>query len=330
MAKRSLDNQKDTDAVNNALEGNSKGRIKLDKKTYIRLLSKDYVAEFVHYINKKPVVCLGNYDKDKGYNPKKCPTCKKVEKLWDKYNKVKIKSGKKEILDEINNIRSIHQTFMDAIKGIIKTEEDDDGNLKSYVEWEKEAKVLSISKSQWSKLTLGVFEDYDYMKSPNDLVNRNFVFKKEDKKGKDGNDFTEVQIVPSKKKSKASEIENDLPDLESQFVYVSKEEMIELLKEELSDDNSIEDEDLIEEKEEKIEKSSKKPKPKSEKKTTKSKKKKEEKKEQEEETPDFVTDEDKEDDGFEDIDVDNDFESEEGEEEENNDDDDEYDDFEDD
>lgn len=247
MAKRSLDNEKDIQAVNDALEGGSKNRIKLDKKTYIRLMSKDFAAEFAHYVDKKALVCLGDYENDKGYAPKKCPACAEVEKLWEKYNKAKTKSDKSVVLKKINNIQSTNQTFMAAVKGVVKTEEDDDGDLKSYIEWEKEAKILSVSKAQWNKLTSDIFSDYDFMKTPDDLVNRNLIFTKESHKAKKqgDDDYTEVKIKPAKKKSKPPKIENDLPDLEELFVHISKKEMFEMLKDN-SEDAEVLDKDLKE------------------------------------------------------------------------------------
>ncbi|MCK5632269.1 hypothetical protein KAH94_00810 [bacterium] len=306
MAKRSLDNKKDIDTANNVAEGNSRGFIKLGTRTYIRIRDKGFESEFVHYLGKRPIICLGDYEKDKGYSPEKCPVCEKKEKQWEKYNLVKDKKTKEakikkdEILKEINKVESTLIHLLVANKGNIKTDEDETGELKTFVEWEKEAKILKVSKAQWTKLTIAIFEKYDFMKTVDDLINRNLIFKKENKKGNDESDYTEVEIVPSKKKSKASMIENDLPNLADYFVKLSKKEMIKLLKE-FSEDEDFEDDDLEEEDAEEETKTGKKN-------LSKKATKKSKKKEETEEEPDFVKDDSKDDDFENDDDDDDDFE----------------------
>jgi len=330
MPKKSLINENDTAEVNSAIEGNSKKIIKIGDKAYIRLMSIEYHAEFVHFINKKPYVCLGDYSKDKGYAPKKCPACAKIEKKWEQHNKAKKEKKeefRKKILKEINDIQSQHQTFMSAVKGNITTEENEDGELKSKVDWEKEGKGLPVSPAQWKKLTSSIFEDYEYMKSTKDLINRNLLFMKKSKTNKDTNNkYSEIEIKPSKKKSDPPEIENELPDLEEFFNHVSREEMEDLLNEGSTENKNLKeiDEDLEFDQEEEKSKNkksgSKKTTTEAKKKTTKKKEEKYEDLEdddEEDDVPDFVKDSDEdlekttEEDDDDDFDDDLDFEDDE-------------------
>ena len=148
------------------------------------------------------------------------------------------------------------------------------------------------------------------MKSPDDLVNRNLIFQKESKKGKtDDNQYTEVEIKPSTKKSKTPEITNEFPNLDENFNYLNKKEILDFLKE-FSSDAEIIDEDLEEDlQEEELDKEEVEKKPsKNTKKPTKPKQTKKEiieDEEDDEEEPDFVKDD--LDDDLDDDDSDYDF-----------------------
>jgi len=334
MPKKSLANENDTAEVNRVIERNSNSKkiIKIENKAYIRIMSIEYNTEFVHFIDKKPYVCLGDFSKDEGYAPKKCPACASVEKKWNQYNEAKKEKKEnlmKKILDEINDIQTQHQTAMGAVKGNITTEENEDGELESRIVWEKEAKCLLLSSAQWRKLTSSIFEDYEYMKSSKDIINRSLLFVKKSKTNKKTNNkYSEIEIKPSKKKSDPPEIENELPDLEEFFNHVSREEMEDLLNEGSEESKNLKeiDEDLEldqeEEKPKKKKSGSKKTTTKSKKKTTKKKEEKYEDLEDEDEdddVPDFVKDSDEdlektteeEDDDDDDFDDDLDFEDDE-------------------
>jgi len=93
--KGSLDNEDD---VKKSQEEGGGGRsfIKVEKKTFIRLYSKDFNAEYSHILKLESgwtnIVCLGGTE-GKGYAPEKCPICARAKKHWDNIKKLKKKKG---------------------------------------------------------------------------------------------------------------------------------------------------------------------------------------------------------------------------------------------
>jgi hypothetical protein len=264
-----LDNQKDIDNVSNANSKGNKDYIKFKKgKNFIRLLSKDFVGEFEHNfrIGKRFVsfVCLGGLDK-KGYDPDNCPACKIAkEHFWDKRAKLqdnskfdkskKLQAEANQLTKEGKELITRQTTKMAAVYGeAVKVKDKASGKIMYEPEWEEEAKIIAISPTQWDKLTKNIFENYSFMESSEDLINRNLIFSKgTGKKGEEVKQNTPIEIKPEKKKSDPPEITNELPDLSKAFNYLTKKEIEKIMREFLSqgieyEEDEDEEEDDIDE-----------------------------------------------------------------------------------
>jgi hypothetical protein len=307
---KSLSNQKDVQQTSKAGDKNQKNYIKIKKgKNFIRLLSLDYESQFTHalWVGKKftEVVCLGG-EKNGGYAPDQCPICKEAkENYWDKiktlkdnpkFDKSKEMQAKAEKLKaDGKKLQAKQSAKFIAVYGEAVREKVD-GKIEYTPEWEKEAKILTLSKTQFNKLGIDIYSKYDFIKSSENLIDRNLIFSKEAPKGEEVKDNTPIEIIPCKSKSKAPTVENELPDLKTAYHEVSEEEMEKILKEynggavefeetddDLTDDNDeenedddldIDDSDLEDDDEDEFEEE----KPKSKKETSKKEPKKSEKK----------------------------------------------------
>ena len=258
MAIRDITNLEDVKKINDSMKSGGRNYISLDKKTFIRLLSKNIVSEYVHPLtikgNFKPVVCLGGLDGG-GFTPDECPICAEGRKHWDKRKELqnsKLKDSKKvkmeiELETKLGKkFQTRLQTTMIAVKGSVVIERVD-GEKIPMPEWEEEAKLLNISKAQWIKLTKTIFENYFFMKTTENLIDRDLLFVKKEKEGKKaGQDYSEVEIEPMEKKSKAPKVTNELPDLDKVFETLEESRVNEILKEFLESDEDVEDEELEE------------------------------------------------------------------------------------
>jgi len=256
--KGNLESKDDVKKVSSAINGSGSSYIKIDKgKNFIRLLSKEYVCEFVHTLDTGNnqysfIPCLGKIQ-GKGYSPDVCPICGKAKEHWNRIKEIKAnpgydKSDKLKVQSELElkkgkGLQTNLRTVMIAVKGKAIRERTKDG-IKTIPDFDGEAKYLSITTSQWTKITETIFEEYDFMKTPEDLLNRNLLFEKEEKKGRKSGKYTEVEIKPSKTKSKVPKITNDIPILDDVFTYKTEEEAKEILNnylkahgEEVDDDN---------------------------------------------------------------------------------------------
>jgi len=270
--KGSIDNKKDIDSTSHAGDRGKNSYIKFKKgRIFVRLLGKEFVSEFLHSfeIGKKfySFVCLGGLE-SKGYAPDSCPACQVAkEHFWDPIKELK---DKVEILKQKNDAKKAKQLEMEidemkkqgkmlitkqttkfvavageAVKEKIKTKK---GFIVEYVpEWETQPKILQLSKIQFDKLTLSIFEKYSFMKTSDDLVNRNLMFVKEAPKGEVTKQNTPVEIVPCDKISKSPKAEGDLPDIDKTFYYKTDAEVKKIMKEFLSGEVEFEDEEVEEE-----------------------------------------------------------------------------------
>jgi len=274
--KTTIDNDKDMDKIEKADKKSKRGFIKIsDERNFIRLAAKDIRTEFTHVLNMGDDrfiqhVCLGGIDGD-GYAPDDCPDCGQAKKHWDKRKEImndpkfsksrRLKSDADIEYKAGMALQTQKRSMMKAVYGEA-VKEKIDGKIKFVPEWEEEVKYLPITSAQLTKLKVTIFEDYDFMKSTDDLINRNLCFEKKKKKNKKGGKYTEVEIKPSKKKSNAPEISNDLDDLDLDTIFreVTEKEMKKELNEylELQGEDIEEDEDDLEEENEKEEKKKKK------------------------------------------------------------------------
>lgn len=225
-------------------------------KNFIRLWSEDFVSEHVHVleIGKRfvNVVCLGG-EKSKGYAPDDCPICAKAKTHWDRRKEIQEdpdfkRSKKLKVEAEYEGklgkaLQTKQKTVVLAIYGKAIIERVD-GKKVAVPEFEKEVKYLNITPPQWKKLTKKIFEDYDFMKSKDDLFNRNLCFLKEEKEGKKGT-ISEVQIIPSRKESPRPKAKNkeELPSLDDVFVYLDEEEAKKVLKEFLEASGDVDEDE---------------------------------------------------------------------------------------
>lgn len=254
--KGNLKNKNDVKAVDDASKGSSGKYIKIDKgKNFIRFLSTEFTMEFVHTLQNqndiKQIVCLGG-EKRGGYAPDICPICEQAKKHWDKIKKIKLegnfgKSQKLQFEAEFEKkkgmeLRAQRKVVMVAMKGSL----DEDNSKK--VNFDGEPRLLNITPAQWEKITKTIFEEYSFMKSSEDLTNRNMCFLKEDKTGKKSGKYTEVKIIPSKNVSPKPKIKGEIPNLDTDvFVYKKYDEVknqlnefLELTEDDVNDDSSIE------------------------------------------------------------------------------------------
>ena len=274
--KGSISNKEDIKKATETKGGNA--FIKTDKKTFIRILSKDFVTEFSHIFKikgqYKSMVCLGGVAKG-GYAPDICPACAEGKKHWDRIkelkqnpnfetsNKLKAEADFEKKKGKL--FQPAQKIVIVAVKGeAVKVKEK--GTIKEIPEWEKEAKFLSLTNPQWKKITETVFKDYPFMKTTDDILNRNFMFLKEEKQGKNSA-FSEVKIVPSSTTSKAPKIEGDLPDLDKVFVETKEADAQKIVRDfvradggeiDETEEDEIEDIDEDDEEEKPSKKSSKK------------------------------------------------------------------------
>jgi len=303
---------KDKDVLKFTNVENSSGRyIRFGKeKTIVRFLSDNFVGDFVHVLKTdeksifKVFACLGGVE-GKGYSPDSCPICAEGKKHWDrrkeimadpKFKKSVNLKAHAEVEKEKGKMFQTQKTaVMIGVQGELKKVKG-----KSKIVFEDNAKYLQMSKAQWKKLTEEIFENEDYkefMKSFDDLLNRNLAFIKMKKKG-DRGQFTEVTIQPSKKKSPTPDIDISDLDLDTVITTVTKSEAKEILHEYLQKVGDDTDEDL-EDGEDSREEVSDEDEPEEKPKKRKTRKKKEEPEEEpdkEEEEPDLNDDDDDDDD----------------------------------
>jgi len=261
--KGNLDNQKDVDKIKNS--GKSGGmwvRINKGEKKFVRLISKDVVSEWVHVLelgknNYVSIPCLGGIEKG-GYAPNICPICEETKKHWDKIKELKANpkfSSSKKLQVEANfekdrgkEFQPKKSTVMIAVEGEASIKKVG-GKKVTEIKFESDGKYISFTEPQFDKLTLKIFEDYPFMKSTDDLINRNLLFSKVEKDGKKTGKYTEVDIKPSKTKTKAPKV-SSIPDLDDVFDYKKEDEIKKILNSYLrltGDDSDDVDKDEIDE-----------------------------------------------------------------------------------
>lgn len=235
--KGSLRNKDDVKQLNDAAAGGEKEYIKLKARSFIRFVSDDIVSEYIHPLGNREKkfyrehVCLGGI-KGNGYAPDVCPTCAKAKKFWDKRRALMSSKGfekDKQMQAEAELIKKHGKLFqtklvtkMAAVFGEAEREKTKKGKFKYVPVFEDKAKVISLSSSQWEKLSAMKKNFPDIIKTDDDYLNRNFLFVKETADGSEVLQTTPFTIRPEKMKSDPPEITNDIPVLDTCFKYLDE------------------------------------------------------------------------------------------------------------
>ena len=265
--KGTMKDKKQIQENTKASKGAAKDYIKIKTgKNFIRFMDGEWVSEFTHGLrgNKfyREVVCLGGI-KGAGYAPDVCPICAQAKKYWDLRKKLKdtpgfdknkkLKAEAEFALKQGKIFQTKHVTKMAAVYGGPVKEKTKKG-IRIVPDFEKEIKILSLSSTQWEKLTDGIFKKYpDIMKSEDDLLNRNFLFSKETADGGEVQQNTPIQIKPMEKRTDPPKVENEIPNIESSFKYLDESATKKILKEFLAnigEDGDDEDDEEAETSEE--------------------------------------------------------------------------------
>lgn len=219
-------------------------------KTPIYILSEDYADGYIHWAKLpdgtiKRLACLGGLE-GHGWVPDTCPICGVVAQLYKQAKSIEKEEGEtaevKKLRKKASDLRAKYEAhFLTAAGELVREKDAKTGEKKFVPEFDQgKVGILSMTRQQYENFTaLRNSESFEFMKGPEDLINRVIIL---DKAKRDGSTFATIEFIPSKRQSDAPDIEYEADDFDLEKDFELDEdtcnEVVELIGSFDEDDDS--------------------------------------------------------------------------------------------
>jgi hypothetical protein len=218
----------DEDDIQGSLDGsaNQEGggkNLKIPEgKTPIHILSEDYADGYIHWAklpdgSLKRLACLGGLE-GHGWVPDTCPLCGVVAQLYKQAKSLEKEEGEtaevKKLRKKAFDLRAKYEAhFLAAVGELVREKDAKTGNKIFVPEFDQgKVGILSMTRQQYENFTaLRNSESFEFMKGPEDLINRVIIL---DKAKRDGSAFATIEFIPSKRQSESPKIEYEADDFD--------------------------------------------------------------------------------------------------------------------